>query len=456
MCTDSERRESNPHSLQELSDFIYSVKYLNVLMDSLHYYPKLVDRSDLMRLHRLLADYVDTSLSSREFVSLQKIYDRPEFTSDGPPESLGHIFAACFTWLAPRIKGESFDITKLNQDEMATIVDDTLLKAKKHLSEDLLQAVNSVNSAMVLDCLVPCPSDMVEFKSESRAAFLLSEYWNLFSEYVIYLSTAKAWFKPDPMLPLRTSLKLRINTLMEMLSAHGSCEPIERLLNWPVEEIDAVPEYIHELVDASSEFMESVRTIVGHSSFSFVAQERMFFESFRHNFQTNRSRAEKHFSDILRRMKETSPNSSRAKDHGQPPSCFDYIRMVERRLRDIVKRVYVERFGENWLSAIRESLGQDAYDAAVRTMNQRGITDAMEMLHFTNLPDLQQAVTKKWELFGVKTHMRKQEFNKLFAPILKGRTEEAHNRPDYLWPEIEQQRVRVACSDLLKHLDSEK
>jgi hypothetical protein len=82
-------------------------------------------------------------------------------------------------------------------------------------------------------------------------------------------------------------------------------------------------------------------------------------------------------------------------------------------------------------------------------MDQRGILDQIEILHYLQLSDLLDLIRGNWSFFAPRTKLRRREFNDLVAAILKGRTEEAHNRPEHLWPEIERQRVRVACYDLL-------
>jgi hypothetical protein len=94
----------------------------------------------------------------------------------------------------------------------------------------------------------------------------------------------------------------------------------------------------------------------------------------------------------------------------------------------------------------------DAYRAAIDTMKQRRQLQATELLHYTNLKDLASIITRDWDLFRHGFDGQKKDFARLIAIVLKGRTEEAHHRPEHLWPEIEKQRVRVACHDLLTRL----
>jgi len=82
----------------------------------------------------------------------------------------------------------------------------------------------------------------------------------------------------------------------------------------------------------------------------------------------------------------------------------------------------------------------------------RSVTNGEELLHFTNLPDVYKIISEKWSLFRNLFSCRRREFNSLMAPILKGRTDTAHNRPHHLRPPFEDERTKIACHDLLEKI----
>ncbi|MFH1373333.1 MAG: hypothetical protein ABII79_06040 [bacterium] len=448
------RKSECPHSLRELADFALSVKYLREVHEMLNLYPSLAERVEIMQLHRRLVEYVEKSLELEKFRTLKELYQNPPFSTERPPDSLAIIFTIPLTWLGVKLRGESYDITSLPENKMKEEVDAILSESLSHVSPSLRSTIETLLRIMMFDCYLPHPTGEPEYNSKPRTLYLLTEYWILYSEYIMYRSTADVWFNPDPMLTFRTSVKVRIEQCIRLLDVEESLSDISEVLGMPLQDVDAIPEYISEIVDAASEALEVLRVNIGHATFQLTAQERMFVYAFRENFQKCRAQAEEWFHKLLRQVDHERKVKESQLTERTEPSCFEYIRKVEHVLRSLVETQYQEAFSDDWLDRIKDAIGEVAYENAVTTMKQRRVTDRRQLLHFTTFPDLQQAIIQNWRMFQPLIVIKRREFNKLIAPILSGRTEEAHNRPKHLWPEIEQQRVRIACSDLLKKIRS--
>ncbi|HDL02021.1 MAG TPA: hypothetical protein ENH23_07295 [candidate division Zixibacteria bacterium] len=234
--------------------------------------------------------------------------------------------------------------------------------------------------------------------------------------------------------------------MIDLLDIKKISSTIIDLFEMPLEDVDVIPEHIGSMVNNSFETIEVLQSKIGHEIFSYTEQEQLFFDSFNNNFQENQARAEKHFNNLLNKSTE---NKNQNRESNLELTCFGYIRAVELNLRKLIKQQYRSKYADNWVIALQESIGEIAYQNASDTMKKRKVADNNELIYFTTLPDLQRAIIQKWEIFKDIIPFKKKELNSLLAPILKGRTEEAHNRPKHLWSEIEQQRVRVACNDLL-------
>jgi hypothetical protein len=63
-------------------------------------------------------------------------------------------------------------------------------------------------------------------------------------------------------------------------------------------------------------------------------------------------------------------------------------------------------------------------------MKRRGVADSEQIIHFTQLSEVVDVISANFSLFAPRLGLKRKAFHALVGPILKGRTEEAHNRPD--------------------------
>lgn len=438
----------------ELAQLTQATKLLCSVMNTVHLYPSLAEKAEVFKLYHRAVQYVEQSISLSAFSEFEESYHRPEFYTDGPPDDLNINFGMYLLqyYLVSRgLSATAFDDVEHN-DELKEELHIALRESLDYASPELRRDIELLKRLMILDCQIPHPSGDPEYNSEARAAFLLATYWHLYSDFILYLSTADMWYVPDPMIPLRISLKLRIETCITRLKVDQSMPSVNDLLRMPIDDIDVIPEYISNLVSWGSEEIELVRSKHGHFDFRFTLQEEEFIGSFNSTLEFCKIQTDQEFSKHLNAAKNHNQENLSKPLKTQSLTPSEYVRKVELALRSVIRRQYQEKFGDGWIDYIGKAIGPKAYASAQAIMRQRSISDGKEILHFTTLPDLQRAICENWALFQGQFSLRKKEFNALLALILKGRTEEAHNRPDHLHTEIEQQRLRVACADLLKKL----
>ena len=130
----------------------------------------------------------------------------------------------------------------------------------------------------------------------------------------------------------------------------------------------------------------------------------------------------------------------------------EYVRELELSLRAVVKEKYQVEYRNTWLDELRRVIGDDPFAAADATMRQRRAYSTDDFLHFTQLRDLYTAISQNWNLFQDVFSTKRTHFNSKMNEVLRGRTEEAHNRPAHLFNPIQRKRAEVAAHDVLESL----
>ncbi|MGA2785324.1 MAG: hypothetical protein ABSF09_11565, partial [Candidatus Bathyarchaeia archaeon] len=187
----------------------------------------------------------------------------------------------------------------------------------------------------------------------------------------------------------------------------------------------------------------------GNRQFPLTEEEQLFFHSVEEAEKDYERKVKLYFDKMLARAEQMNPEYNKPK---QPQTPMEYISSVENRLRTLIKSAFTTSFGAKWVEEIERTIGSEEYGKAISTMQQRGVSSLEEILNYTNLRDLQNLVSSHWQVFQPKFNCGRKEFNTLLSGVLKARTEEAHNRPEHLWPQIERDRARVLCHDLLSKL----
>jgi len=129
------------------------------------------------------------------------------------------------------------------------------------------------------------------------------------------------------------------------------------------------------------------------------------------------------------------------------------LKDVELAFRELVREKYREKHGRDWLEKLQSDMDTRAIEAANATMKQRRAYSPQDFLHFTQLRDVRGLISERWQdMFHSAFKIDRREFNRLSDTVLKGRTEQAHHRPEHLFSSVEKERVHVAAHDLLESL----
>ncbi len=129
------------------------------------------------------------------------------------------------------------------------------------------------------------------------------------------------------------------------------------------------------------------------------------------------------------------------------------LKDVELAFRELVREKYRVKHGRDWLEKLQSDMDPQAVEAANATMKQRRAYSPQDFLHFTQLRDVRELISDRWnDMFHSAFKINRREFNRLSDTILKGRTEQAHHRPEHLFSSVEKERVHVAAHDLLESL----
>jgi hypothetical protein len=133
----------------------------------------------------------------------------------------------------------------------------------------------------------------------------------------------------------------------------------------------------------------------------------------------------------------------------EPLDLGDYIRDLEISLRAIVQRRFREMYGNAWRQELIKVMREEVYTQAEKTMSQRRAYSPDDFLHFTQLNDVYDVINQNWPMFKEVFSLLKAEFNRCMQQVVKGRTDQAHNRPPHLFTPIERKRAEVAAYDVL-------
>lgn len=301
---------------------------------------------------------------------------------------------------------------------------------------DLLE---HVRETLMFDCREPLERAGAVYVSPERALFMLGKYWEFYSALLLQHGKNPRPTSLHPMLRYIVNVKSRIESCLDRIAKPELAAAFRETLDVRFERdaADAWAERVTPLVARASEAYEASRLGIRAASFDLTDAEAFFLN-------TGLQALKDLDATVAADLEMATINPRRKTSH-------EMIREVELALRAIIVAEAKQRRGNHWLAEVERLLG-DGLAKARETMLQRKFTNPEEIIHFTNLADVCRVISDNFGLYAPRLGMTRKEFNKQTAEIVKGRTEEAHNRPEHIWPDIEKDRVRVACYDLIERI----
>jgi hypothetical protein len=436
--------------IEMLSGAICAASNLIMAINVRDTYPYLKDSVLLVKIFRVFQDEIENIIDSDFFESIRLRYNRLDINCEQTPDWLWELFLLTHTSLCEH--PGMIAICDRNIIDDAAKKTEILVKAESFVSRSLQGAIRQFREFQIFECRLPNSPSVAEFQSKGRCFFLLQTYWQLIRTWLYYISGAPMGMSPNPLLRFTTNIRARILESLDRLDIPELADMVDNLLSLSVSDIDGMEEYLDREIEKIEEGIENARLQFGTESFELTTQEVMFINTFYRSFDDYKSKIDRVWDATIKKVEKSAQEIRERTIPNFPASCKEYITNVELTLRELINHKYITDLGDDWQDQMRLILDEDRFAEAMKNMKDRHVNGKYDFLHFTNLPDLQTIINKRWPVFQNSFSCRLKEFNKLVAPILKGRTEDAHNRPMHLWPQIERERVRVACHDLLEEI----
>lgn len=321
-------------------------------------------------------------------------------------------------------------------------------RAQELCPKALQDAVKALHEVMIFDFQIPSPAGLPEYKSRNRFFFLLGKYWEVYRAYLTHYITAEGGYTPDPLMRFIVNLKARIGVCLEQLGGPTFSEPLLQLIRIEFgEDLGMYDDWVKERLSEVDETIENERLRIGTLHFELTAQEKLFIETATLSLENVKRQLKAWFSGVLGNAKKHAQEWDAA---GGRPDPHKTVGKVETAFRKIIRDEAQARFKDAWIGFIKEKMPAEAFNDAAKRMADRHVMDQSEIIHFLYLKDLRDLVSAEWSIFQIHFSLPRKRFNELMDVIVKGRTDSAHFRPEHLWPEVEQSRLRVACHDILE------
>lgn len=421
--------------MKATAEIAIAAQHLLALTEASRLYPSQIDENQAIELNETIERILIQRLEKPEWAEFRALL--LESTQDDRESVLALIVAQAIKMLSGAKTIPEIDVETITRE------------ASQMIEGNLADLVAKIQEIIAFNCRNPEASS-----SAPRSFYLLTQYWNLYKVILDHHGTACIGYSPHPLLRFIVNLRDRIETCLQVIARAELTHAFNEVLEIPLNEDSnlAWEDCVQPRINDVAILLEEAKLQFLRTSFDLTKHERLFIELTEGAFRNFAKRMQNDWQGILGRLEAT--HSSCVSTKQLPKSCFESIRLAELEMRRIIKTILNGQVSEPWLNVIRESIGEDSFTDAMRRMKDRRDMNTENLLHYLYLSDLVKIINANWSIFRISINCKRQEFNGYMKIILKGRTEEAHHKPEHLWPEIEKQRVRVACHDFLARLAS--
>lgn len=402
-------------------------------------YSRQIDGTELIKILKVLSDIIKKNIQDeiwKDFLEKYGAYEEPIYENNNPPRLLVNIIS---------IGINCFEKNNINIPE----------KIKESVPKEIVELGHKLTEIQIFDCKFPNPEINSEYRNPKRFLFLLQKYWQIYLRILQDTGTAPFRYNPHPVVRFIANLKYRIKKCVNEVnngSLNSAFMELETLDPIGSEEFDI--EWECGGIRRVHEFEKALQEVLVENSlrnFELTEEEELFLDECgkASEYWSNKIKYEwKITNDHIKKVAK----EQRGTDKNKPKTLGEYINEVESNLRELIKVVYKKNFANNYLNVLQETIEKNACLSVKESMKSRHVGNDADFIYFTQLKDLQPLISKKWNLFKDYFTIRCNEFNTLLSGIIKARTDMFHSRPEHLWPEIEKERARVLCHDLLKSI----
>jgi hypothetical protein len=240
-------------------------------------YPNALSDDDADELHQSLVERFRAALGDKRFDDIrEKLYRETELDAPSADVELSVLFTVLVAQ-CPNVQ-----ITEDDADATRESITAAISACQERVSSPLKDILSQLVEIKLYDCRIPEGSP--GFSDPRRSMQLLRSYWSLCRSIVIHQIDACIGFHPHPLFRLIVNLRSRIETYFEHLADFkGAKEANEALgslldviLSSEPDDLSAVPEYTHQLVQTVDAFLESARLETGSKIFPLTHAEEIF------------------------------------------------------------------------------------------------------------------------------------------------------------------------------------
>ena len=434
---------------------LLGVKLAEQIFRLLDMYPTFISKPEMIEHLNVINSSLSWTLSTKAFSDFRASYQGVHIENKIIPDTLRKMAA---------LSEVHFQGKETNYEMLLTLARD----------EGLERIYNRIYEIRCFDCKFPRPdygAAVAAFDNLSlnlseddwigrlfleeknvypqRFFFLFTRYWRAYSSLLQDRGRLQAPLKPDPLSRFLAELRERIQFCLAGIE--------DTKFDFDDRERSLIDECLELSPEKSKDFPNEWKSygLEILSEAQYYIEERATWDLWDMEWLPPLTEEEQIFLNSLEKaekdyLQTATSHYQNAKEQYTPMA---YIFKVETELRALIKEVFIKKFGASkWLEEIHRSIGEESYTNAISTMKRRSVASYDEILNFTYFKDLQRIINSHWPLFQDRFTCNRKEFNSLLSPIIKARNEEAHSRPENLWPYIEKCRTIVLCHDLLSKL----
>ena len=244
-----------------------------------HFYPGIIDPKELGSLRDELTSMLVCILHQPGYERFLAEYEHPTLAPVGSDQHMSLLLSVLLMWHPVGQPGNTPQQTENNITAAAA-------ECPKAALEPCQAILKRLSELMLYDCRIPHPHGDASFEEPRCFVQMARTYWDLCRQLVLQRMNALAGYQPHPLLRLIVNIRSRLDACLERLDgcdgARDVRDNIDRLLDAVIsseDELQILPEYAVEQINAIDIFLETLRIKLGSRSSPLTYAEMHFVKS---------------------------------------------------------------------------------------------------------------------------------------------------------------------------------